>query len=486
MAVSREVVVYWFRRDLRLANNVGLAAACTRGAVVPLFVWAPDEELPWASGGASRWWLHHSLESLQASLEARGSRLLIRTGATRDILRDVAQAVGAASICCERIYDPLILTRDATLRTELGRDGITLEGFDGALLTTPERVRSGQGRPFRVFTPFWRVARAAIQDEEPTPAPDFLASPSRWPDSVALPALGLLPSVDWAGGLHATWQPGEKGATRALHDFVGGAVTDYGEERDYPGLAGTSRLSPHLHFGELSIRAVWRSLVDRARSRPSSEVEKIEVYRRQLGWREFAYHVLYHYPHTAGEALDVRMRRFPWIADDAAFHRWCRGLTGFPIVDAGMRELWHTGWMHNRVRMIVASFLVKDLLCDWRRGAAWFWDTLVDADLANNTLGWQWAAGCGADAAPYFRIFNPLLQGQKFDRDGDYVRRWVPELARLESEWLHAPWTAPRDALARAGVTLGKDYPEPMVDHASARRRALDALASVRRDDEQL
>jgi deoxyribodipyrimidine photo-lyase len=468
-----------------LADNLGLAAACATGPVVPLFIWAPDEEIPWAAGGASRWWLHHSLVALQASLEARGSRLVVRAGATRDILRDVAQAVGAFTIFCERIYDPPILTRDAALRADLGRDGVVLKGFDGALLTTPERVRSGQGRPFRVFTPFWRVARAAIQDDAPRPAPDRLAATGSWPDSTTVPALKLLPAHDWASGLRDAWQPGEDGAARALNDFSRDAVTFYGEERDYPGRAGTSRLSPHLHFGELSIRAVWRSFVDRARHRPTSEVEKVEIYLRQLGWREFAYHVLYHYPHTPTEALDEGMRSFPWVVDEEGFRRWRRGLTGFPIVDAGMRELWQTGWMHNRVRMIVASFLVKDLLCDWRRGAAWFWDTLVDADVANNTLGWQWAAGCGADAAPYFRIFNPVLQGTKFDPDGDYVRRWVPELAHMEPKWLHAPWTAPREVLARAGVELGKDYPEPVVDHASARRRALDALDSARRDGKQ-
>lgn len=340
-------------------------------------------------------------------------------------------------------------------------------------------MRSRQGKAFRIFTPFWREARALVPDASPLAAPLVLESPPTWPAGEKLSALSLLPSVNRTAGLHAVWRPGEAGAIDELARFLQ-RVDRYGAKRDYPSEAGTSRLSPHLHFGELSVRTVWSAVRSGGHLRDVRSPDESEPFLRQLGWREFAHHVLYNCPHTTTEPSDATMRSFPWASDEDLFQRWSRGMTGYPIVDAGMRELWQTGWMHNRARMVMASFLVKDLLCDWRRGAAWFWDTLVDADLANNTLGWQWAAGCGADAAPYFRIFNPVLQGQKFDPRGAYVRRWIPELARLPDEWVHTPWKAPARTLQDAGIILDRDYLYPIVDHADARTRALAALAAVR------
>jgi len=315
---------------------------------------------------------------------------------------------------------------------------------------------NANGRPYQVFTAFWRACQAMPEPGVPLPAPECIPAPERWPESLAIEELGLDPIPDWAGGLREVWTPGEAGAMRLLREFLARA-DGYADERDRPDRAGTSRLSPHLHFGEVSARQVWHA------------ARGVEPYLRQLGWREFSAHLLHHFPHTATEPLRPEFRAFPWRMDAAALRAWTRGRTGYPLVDAGMRELWHTGWMHNRVRMVAASFLVKHLMIPWQEGAAWFWDTLVDADLANNTMGWQWCAGCGADAAPYFRIFNPVLQGEKFDPEGAYVRRWVPELADVPARFVHKPWLAPEPP---------REYPAPIVDHDFARLRALAAYRS--------
>ena len=299
---------------------------------------------------------------------------------------------------------------------------------------------------------------------EPTSAPRRLRAPAQWPASLAISELGLEPN----DGIHQTWQPGEQGASRRMKAFLSTAIETYSAERDRPDLRGTSRLSPHLHFGEIGARRIWHE------ARRHGAIA--DPFLRQIAWREFSCHLLFHYPHTPREALRPEFRRFPWRMDAVGLRAWTRGMTGYPMVDAGMRELWHTGWMHNRVRMLAASFLVKHLMIPWQEGAAWFWDTLVDADLANNTMGWQWSAGCGADATPYFRIFNPVIQGRKFDPDGEYVRHWVPELARVPSQWIHQPWEAPASLLSKAGVELGRNYPRPIVEHAAARKRALVAL----------
>jgi deoxyribodipyrimidine photo-lyase len=473
-ARSDRPALVWFRKDLRLADNPALRHALeTHRAVIPVFVWAPEEEAPWAPGAASRWWLHQSLRSLEQELARRGSRLVVRRGPTANELQKLAEESGADAVFWNRRYEPAVTARDGELQQRLGASGLAAESFPGNLLFEPWTIRNHADKPFRVFTAFWHACLAAPAPSQPLAAPARIPPPKNWPASLAVSALGLEPAIDWAGGLREAWRPGEAGAAAQLDVFLAGALADYSAGRDRPGRRGTSRLSPHLHFGEIGSRQVWHA----ARRMGDSAAP----YLRQIVWREFAHHLLFHFPDTPRQPLRPEFRDFPWRFDAAKLRAWTTGRTGYPLVDAGMRELWHTGWMHNRVRMVTASFLVKHLLVPWQEGAAWFWDTLVDADLADNTLGWQWTSGCGADAAPWFRIFNPVLQGEKFDPEGAYVRRWVPELGRLPEKWIHRPWQAPRAVLAAAGVVLGKTYPAPLVDHATARRGALAAFSSTRR-----
>ncbi len=475
--------ILWLRNDLRLADNLALAAAAKRGGpVVPAFIWAPEEEGDWSPGSASRWWLHQSLTSLHANLQELGSRLVIRRGSTLAELSALAKEVGANAVFWNRRYEPAIIARDAEIKTALRDEGIEAESFNAALLHEPWTIQNQSGKPFQVFTPFWRNCLAQPDPAEPVPAPKKLVALAKWPKSVPLDELELEPKINWTGGMRDAWQPGEAGATAGLSRFLAKAFDDYSEHRNRPDLVGTSRLSPHLHFGEISPRQVWHGLRRMAVNRGLS-VEKWRgsQYLAEIGWREFAHHLLFHFPHTPTEPLRADFKKFRWHNNDAFLKAWQKGRTGYPIVDAGMRELWVTGWMHNRVRMIVASFLVKDLLLSWTQGARWFWDTLVDADLAQNTLGWQWTAGCGADAAPYFRVFNPISQGEKFDPNGDYVRHWCPELAKLPGKWLHQPWQAPPEILDRASLRMGRDYPEPVVSHAIAREVALEAFARIKR-----
>jgi deoxyribodipyrimidine photo-lyase len=382
-----------------------------------------------------------------------------------------------------RRYEPASIERDKLLKAGLVAEGVEAKSFNAALLFEPHTVANKQGKPFQVFTPYWRHCQALAVPVPVDSGKGALPAPGRWPRSETIDALGLLPALPWADGFAKRWRPGEIGAQEQLARFAREAVHAYDEERNRPDRDGTSRLSPHLHFGEIGPRQVWAAVKALGRDQgtfPASNGAR--VFLSEIGWREFAHHLLFHFTDTPEKPLRPEFAAFPW-AKDPGGHRlraWQRGRTGYPIVDAGMRELWTTGWMHNRVRMIVASFLVKHLRLPWNAGAAWFWDTLVDADLAANTLGWQWSAGCGADAAPYFRIFAPVLQGQKFDPDGVYVRRWVPELARLPDKFLHAPWTAPAEVLEYAGVELGATYPEPIVDHAEARAEALAAFKRLR------
>lgn len=462
--------IVWLRRDLRLSDHAALAEASARGrAILPVYIDDPDEEGPWPQGAASRWWLHHSLKSLDADLRARGSRLLLYRGRAVEVLVDLARDSGADSIYFQRRTEPAARANEERVERALASAAITGHAHDGWLLFEPHSIATGQGRPYQVFTPFWKRCLQEGLDDQLAQVPSALPAPNRWPKSLSLNELQLLPSIDWDGGLRAEWQPGEAGGQKLLQRFVGEVVDRYGEGRDCPSERWTSRLSPHLHFGEISPRQAVSALRDVAG-------EGAAAFLRELGWREFSHHLLYHFPHLDAEPLRPQFADFPWCEDPAGLRAWQRGRTGYPLVDAGLRQLWQTGWMHNRVRMVAASFLVKDLLIDWRRGAEWFWDTLVDADLANNSMGWQWVAGCGADAAPFFRIFNPVTQGEKFDREGTYVRRWVPELAQLPSRYIHAPWRAPDHVLRAAGVLLGQTYPEPIVDHAFARDRALAAL----------
>jgi deoxyribodipyrimidine photo-lyase len=482
--VNKSVTLVWLRQDLRLADQPALLAAFARGgAVVPVFVWDPAGEGPWALGAASEWWLHHSLKALQEEIASRGGRVIIRRGDSARELTALIESTGATAVYWNRRYEPESRVRDAGIKTMLRTQGVEAQSFSGALLHEPHTIRNKQGGPFQVFTPYWRHC---LQLEKLQPSGDVPArwsSPPRWPNSVDLVDLELLPKRDWANAFALHWVPGERGARAAMAEFANGVIEGYGRARDFPAERGTSRLSPHLHWGEISPRQVWATVAELGAERGIFPPSKgAQVYLSEIGWREFGYQLLYNFERTPTEPLRPEYAAFPWRDDPSGglLKAWQRGQTGYPIVDAGMRELWATGWMHNRVRMIVGSFLVKHLRLPWQHGAAWFWDTLLDADLASNTLGWQWSAGCGADAAPYFRIFAPVLQGQRFDGGGDYVRRWVPEIAGLPNKFLHAPWDASIEILDQAGVTLGQTYPHPIVDHAEARAAALAAYQMMR------
>jgi len=478
--MSSSPSLLWFRQDLRLADNPALTAAVARGQpLIALYLF--DESQPQPPGGAARWWLHHSLAALERSLQVRGGRLLLRRGRADDAIPALVRKAGVGAIYWNRCYEPAAVARDGRLKTTLRAAGLTVESRNAALLAEPWELATGAGGPYRVFTPFWRTLAARGAGGTALPAPDRLP-PSPPLQGDALADWALLPRrPDWAAGFAAHWQPGEAGAQVRLAAFLESGIAAYRAERDRPDRASTSRLSPHLHWGEIGPRQVWQAVRHAADAGdiPTAQAEK---FLSELAWREFSHHLLFHFPTLPDANWRPAFDAFPWRDDPADLRAWQRGRTGYPLVDAGMRELWATGWMHNRVRMVVASFLVKHLLLDWRCGAAWFWDTLVDADLANNTASWQWVAGSGADAAPYFRIFNPVLQGQRFDPSGAYVRHWVPELARLPDALLHRPWEASRDVLAAAGVTLGQSYPSPIVDHAAARRRALAAYATLKQD----
>jgi len=475
----------WFRQDLRLADNPALLAAVRHGGpVIPVFIWSPAEEGRWQPGAASRWWLHRSLAQLDVSLRQRGSRLTIRRGPTLEALHELLDHSGATAVYWNRRYEPTVIDRDSRVKAALHQDGLIAESSNSSLLFEPWTVRNQNGEPYRVFSAFWKACLGSPEPAPPEDAPSRIAIPRHWPDTLKLTELGLEPTIDWTDGLGACWCPGEAGASEQLNRFVEEALSEYPTGRERPDRPGTSRLSPHLHFGEISVRQIWFAVrAQRRGSRIRQCAEAIRSYSSELGWREFAHHLLFHFPHTPEQPLRKEFAAFPWKRCPEQLRAWQRGRTGYPIVDAGMRELWHTGWMHNRVRMVVASFLVKDLLIPWQEGAAWFWDTLVDADLGNNTLGWQWTAGCGADAAPYFRIFNPVSQGEKFDPNGEYVRHWIPELDRLPTEWVHKPWEAPARVLADAGIELGTTYPQPIVDHRQARSRALEAFQRIKRLD---
>ena len=478
-----EATLVWFRQDLRLQDNPALLAAVRRGgSVLPVYILDDAGDARWPAGGASRWWLHHSLAALDASLRERGSRLLLARGDSGVVLNDLIRQTGATAVYWNRRYEPAAIARDGAIKATLASAGLEAKSFNAALLFEPHTVKNKSGGPFQVFTPFWKHC-LTLPVEAPVRLPAGpLSAPAKWPRSVDLGELGLLPTIAWDAGFRRHWSPGEAGALKRLRQFVGGAMADYADKRNLPDIDGTSALSPHLHFGDLGPRQIWAAVQAEGRDSGVFPPNRgAQVFLSEVGWREFSYHLLFHFPHTPEQPLRTEFAAFPWRTDAKQLRAWQRGRTGYPIVDAGMRQLWTTGWMHNRVRMIVASFLVKHLRLSWQAGADWFWDTLVDADLAANTLGWQWTAGCGADAAPYFRIFNPILQGLKFDPEGHYVRRWVPELARLPVEFLHKPWEAPMHVLADAGVTLGRTYPPPMVDHGEARDAALAALESIRK-----
>ncbi len=466
----------WFRRDLRLADNPALSAALDRGyAPIPVYIHAPDEEAPWSPGAASQTWLHRSLAALDANLRRLGSRLVYRRGESFTELEQMLMETGAEAVFWNRLYEPSVIARDQRVKTTLKACGVRVESFNSALLVEPWTVATGSGEPYRVFTPFWKTASRSTESVAPEPAPERLPPVPEALASLELDSLGLLPTAPtprWDEHFWEHWQPGEAGAAEALDVFVDGAADGYKIQRNLPDRTGTSKLSPHLHFGEISPQQIVARL--RREPWPARVAPDVEHFLGELGWREFSHHLLFHFPHTANRNLNPRFQEFRWEeVDPARLEAWQQGRTGVPIVDAGMRELWQTGWMHNRVRMIVASFLCKNLRYHWLHGARWFWDTLVDADLANNTQGWQWTAGTGADAAPYFRIFNPVVQAQRFDPQGNYLKRWLPELAQVPLPALFAPWEHP-DVVP--GLKL--DYPaQPVIDLKSSRAAALSAYS---------
>ncbi|MBB64997.1 MAG: deoxyribodipyrimidine photolyase [Waddliaceae bacterium] len=446
--------IIWHSRDLRVEDNPALNQAAS-GNVLPIYIHCPEEEGKWSSGAATDWWLHHSLKELSQRYEELGTRLVIRSGPAMQVLEELANEVPIQSVFWNHHYEPAVKKRDQQIAKKLGANGVHVECFEGNYLLTPQELLNKSGKPYSVFTPFSKAFLEFHSWRKPLPAPKINQKHSVKSD--AIETLNLLPKLDWADPFSEIWQAGRKGALKVLREFSE-VIEHYNEDRDIPSILGTSCLSPYLHFGEISPHEIWKTFAARQ--------DKCLPFLRQLIWREFSNYFLFHSPTSTDLSWKKNFEKFPWEKNPEGLKAWKKGMTGYPIVDAGMRQLWKTGWMHNRVRMIVGSFLVKDLFIHWTEGARWFWDTLLDADLANNTMGWQWVAGTGADAAPYFRIFNPVLQGKKFDPEGDYIRRWVPELKKVPSKWIHNPWEAPEPPL---------DYPAPIVDHSDARKKALAA-----------
>lgn len=465
-------VVIWFRKDLRTADNPALFEAARSGQpVAAVYILETNKKRP--LGGASKWWLHQSLAQLTQDLKQMGLDLILKKGDAAAILPKLAAEIGADSVVWNRRYSQGGIARDKEIKASLIASGIKAESYNGALLNEPWKIQSGNGTYYKVFTPYWKSVLRGPEAKVPLPEPDTVDSYSGPVGSLELGDFDLLPRrPDWASKMAPYWTPGAAGAARAVKAFLDGPAPNYPEDRDRPDRRGTSRLSPHLAFGEISPRQIWQA----ANGRDDNN----DKFLAEIGWREFSYNLLFHNPNLATDNFKDKFDGFDWQGSPDALARWQKGLTGYPFVDAGMRQLWATGWQHNRVRMVTASFLIKHLMIDWREGEAWFWDTLFDADPASNAAGWQWVAGSGADASPFFRIFNPITQGEKFDPNGDYVRRWVPELSKLPAKLIHRPWEAPKDTLLAAGITLGEVYPKPIVDHKFARERALQAYKSLK------
>ncbi len=467
---DRPITIVWFRQDLRRADNPALKAAAELGTILPIYILDDDNSGDWKPGAASRVWLHHSLKALDASL---AGKLSLFRGDARLIVARLVDELPVRAVFWNRCYEPWRVERDQRIKRELERLDVEARSFNGSLLWEPWEVSKQDGTPYKVFTPFYEKGCLPLAPPRvPLEAParlDYTAAEIDF--AVELEDLELLPEHDWHAAMMRHWRVGEDAALEALDDFCDERLGDYKRGRDFPATDATSRLSPHLHFGEISPQQVWHR-VDHAGMRDAGG--NAAHFLRELGWREFSYHLLYHNPKLPQQNYNPKFDGFDWRSSEADIPAWQRGRTGFPIVDAGMRELWQTGYMHNRVRMIVASFLVKNMLVHWRHGEDWFWDCLVDADLANNSASWQWVVGSGADAAPYFRIFNPVLQSEKFDPDGEYLARYCPELAGLPNKYRHKPWEAKPEVLEDAGIELGVDYPEPMLDLKATRERALE------------
>lgn len=471
--MTKPLFIHWFRQDLRLADNPALTAAVQSGTVLPIYILDDEHCAQFSLGAASRWWLHHSLQSLKASL---GGILSLYRGDPLEIFQDLIARHHIQAVFWNRCYEPWRIHRDSMLKQSLKHSGIKVESFNGSLLWEPWAVQTKAGNAYKVFTPFYQ--QGCLQGEPPRqclPGPEQARFYQDQEKSIDMVQLKLLPNSRWDKSLAPHWTIGEEGAQGRFERFIDEGLAHYDHGRHFPAKPYVSRLSPHLHFGELSPHQLWHTL------RSLADGKQVETFCRELGWREFCYSQLYHHPDLPTKNLQSKFDHFPWKEDDAALKAWQQGQTGVPMVDAGMRELWQTGYLHNRVRMIVGSFLVKNLRLHWQHGERWFWETLVDADLANNSAGWQWIAGCGADAAPYFRIFNPTVQGQKFDPEGLYVRQFVPELSGLPNQYLFTPWRAPESVLKAAGIELGVTYPFPVVDLKTSRIEALSAFQSLKK-----
>lgn len=471
--MTEALAIYWFRQDLRLADNPALTLAVEHGRVFPLYILDDDHVGDYAMGGASRWWLHHSLQSLNDSLDGA---LSVYRGDPLDILNEIIARHGVSAVFWNRCYEPWRLARDMQIKQQLKTRGMTIKSPNGSLLWEPWSMKKSDGTPYKVFTPFYRKGCLRAQaPREPLPTPKnavYLKDKT----SLDIDQLKLLPRVRWDKPLESYWNIGETGAHHCFQQFIEQGLSHYKNGRNHPSKPYVSRLSPYLHFGQVSPNQLWYTV------RSLGDDQPIDHFCSELGWREFSYHQLYHNPELPTKNLQPKFDGFPWVNDQTLLKAWQQGKTGVPMVDAGMRELWQTGYMHGRVRMIVGSYLVKNLRLHWHHGERWFWDTLVDADLANNSASWQWIAGCGTDAVPYFRIFNPVTQGQKFDHDGDYVRKWLPEIANLPNKFLFNPWEAPATVLDQAGIVLGTTYPKPVIDFRQSRHAALAAFRSLKQD----
>lgn len=459
--------IFWFRQDLRLADNPGLFEAVKNGSVLPIYIF--DDNDPFKMGAASQWWLHYSLKSLNQSLDGQ---LNFYVGNALEVISKLIHKQKIQAVYWNRCYEPQRIEQDNSIEHQLKQDNIACEIFQSSLLWEPKEVLKSDGKPYKVFTPFYRHALSTPFSRDLFPAPKKVTFAKDPNNITTLDALKLLPCHPWQHSLEEACDVGEQAAQKKLHQFLKDGLLGYQKNRDYPARPNLSRLSPHLHFGEISPHQIWHALEAKGINKLKKDAD---YFLRELTWREFSYSLLIHFPELPWKNFQPKFDRFPWKKNQTFLTAWQHGKTGYPIVDAGMRELWQTGTMHNRVRMITASFLVKNLLIHWHEGAAWFWDCLVDADLANNSVNWQWVAGSGVDAAPYFRIFNPVLQGEKFDPQGEYTCHFVPELKAMPKKFLFKPWEASETILENAGVTLGKNYPHPIVNLQESRDRALDA-----------
>ncbi|MGF9852838.1 deoxyribodipyrimidine photo-lyase [Bacillus paramobilis] len=470
-------IIVMFQKDFRLYDNPALFEAAQSGEVVPVYV--HDETF--SMGSASKWWLHHAIIDVKKQLEALGSTLIIRKGNTQEEILSLIEQLGITAVYWNICYDPERLQSNQKMKMMLEDKGIICKGFNSHLLLEPWIIKKKDNTEYKVFTPFYNAFQKQVIPK-PISKVQRIKGGNSLPASLSVSKLHLLPTIPWTSHIESMWEPTEEGAYKTCKKFFSSKLASYSEGRDFPNENAHSMLAPYLSFGQISVRWMYHYLINKSTERQCSLFEKqVNSFIRQFIWREFSYYLLYHYPFTVYKSLNKSFEHFPWNNEEELLTVWQKGDTGYPFIDAGMRELWQTGFMHNRARMAVASFLVKHLLIPWQEGAKWFMDTLLDADIANNTMGWQWVAGSGADASPYFRIFNPITQGEKFDKDGEYIRKWVPELRDMPNKYIHKPWEAPEHILQEANIQLGHTYPLPIVDHKAARERALCAYKSMKK-----